>query len=103
MGGADDEEVLGIRVAGVELRADDAALDEPVDRVAAAAADADDLDVRPQAREDALELGILRPRADDRGRRLGDPWLLRRSGDDFPNNGVHDSASGYAKRGSKQP
>src|SRR3989442_389172 len=39
VGRPDDEEMLGVRVRGEELRPDDAGLDEPVDRVAAAPSD----------------------------------------------------------------
>jgi len=62
--GLDRQEVLGVRVRGVQLRAHDAFLADPGDRVRAAAAHADNLDVRPHLAEELLELrvdaGVLR-------------------------------------------
>src|SRR3989442_814004 len=60
VGGPDDEQMLGVRVRGEQLRPDDAGFDEAVDRVAAAAPDPDNLDIRPEAREDPLEFGVFR-------------------------------------------
>src|SRR5881296_617295 len=99
----DDEEMLGVRVRGEELRPDDSGLDEPVDRVAAAASDADDLDVRPEACEDPLEFGVLRADAHRLRGGLREPRLNARTTHDFPDNGIHFSASGCPRKRMKQP
>jgi hypothetical protein len=64
----DGEQMLGVGVAGDHLGAGEPFLGEPVDRVAAASAAADDLDVRLQRREDRLELRVVPGRG---GRRVG--------------------------------
>src|SRR5213594_667098 len=99
----DDQEMLGVRVRGEELRPDDAGLDEPVDRVAAAPSNADDLDVRPQAGEDPLEFGVLRADAHRLRGGFREPRLNARTTHDFPDNGIHFSASGCPRKRMKQP
>src|SRR5436853_7780574 len=95
--------MLRVRIRGEEFRADDSGLHEPIDRVAASAADAHDLDVGPEAREDALELGVLRLDPHGRSPRLEDPGLNAGAGDNFPDDGIHSSASGYLRKAWKEP
>src|SRR5437867_5422395 len=101
--GPDDEEMLGVRVRGEQLRPDDPGFDEAVNRVAAAASDPDDLDVRPEAREDPLEFGVFRVDAHPLRGGLREPRLNARATDDFPDNGIHFSASGCPRKRMKQP
>src|SRR5436309_769825 len=101
--GPDDEEMLGVRVRGKQLRPDDPGFDEAVNRVAAAAPDPDDLDVRPEAREDPLEFGVFRVDAHPLRGGLREPRLNARATDDFPDNGIHFSASGCPRKRMKQP
>src|SRR3989441_10454438 len=103
VGGPDDEEVLGVRVRSEQLRPDDTRFDEAVDRVAAAAPDPDDLDVRPQAREDPLEFSVFRADAHRLRGGLREPRLNARATHDFPDNGIHFSASGCPRKRMKQP
>src|SRR3989475_821456 len=103
VGGPDDEEMLGVRVRGEQLRPDDAGFDEAVDRVAAAAPDPDDLDVRPQARENPFEFGVFRADAHRLRGGLREPRLNPRATHDFPDNGIHFSASGCPRKRMKQP
>src|SRR5437016_2196689 len=70
---------------------------------APASSDAHDLDVRPKAREDSLELGVLRPHPKRSGGRFGHPGLNTGASDDFPLNGIHGSASGCPRKQMKQP
>src|SRR2546425_424114 len=77
--------------------------DEPVDRVAAAPSNADDLDVRPQAGEDPLEFGVLRADAHRLRGGFREPRLNARTTHDFPDNGIHFSASGCPRKRMKQP
>ena len=86
--------MLGVRVRGVQFGPHDARFDKAVDRVAASATDADDLDVRPEAREDPLEFGVFGADPDRLGRGLRRPSFGARSGHDFPDDGIHGSASG---------
>src|SRR5206468_2045258 len=90
--GPDDEEMLGVRVRGEQLRPDDPGFDEAVNRVAAAAPDPDDLDVRPEAREDPLEFGVFRVDAHPLRGGLRESRLNTRATHDFPDNGIHFSA-----------
>src|SRR2546430_655340 len=101
--GPDDEEMLGVRVRGEQLRPDDSGFDEAVNRVAAAAPDPDVLDVRPEAREDPLEFGVFRVDAYPLRGRLREPRLNPRATHDFPDNGIHFSASGCPRKRMKQP
>src|SRR5216684_518125 len=98
-----DEQMLSVRVRGEELRSDDPGFHKAVDRVATPASDADDLDVRPETREDALELGVLRTDAHGGGRRFGEPGLNAGSSDNFPDDGIHSSASGCPRKAWKRP
>src|SRR6058998_2715082 len=103
VGGPDDEQMLGVRVRGEQLRPDDAGFDEAVDRVAAAAPDPDNLDIRPEAREDPLEFGVFRVDACPLRGGLREPRLNARATYDFPDNGIHFSASGCPRKRMKQP
>src|SRR5437667_6235383 len=101
--GSDDEEMLGVRVRGEQLCSDDAGFDEAVDRVAAAAPNSDDLDIRPEAREDPLEFGVFRVDANPLHGGLRKPRLNARATHHFPDTGIHFSASGCPRKRMKQP
>src|SRR6266705_1320368 len=101
--GSDDEEMLGVRVRGEQLCSDDAGFDEAVDCVAAAAPNSDDLDIRPEAREDPLEFGVFRVDANPLHGGLRKPRLNARATHHFPDNGIHFSASGCPRKRMKQP
>src|SRR5881396_1539132 len=95
--------MLGVRVRGEQLCSDDAGFDEAVDRVAAAAPNSDDLDIRPEAREDPLEFGVFRVDANPLHGGLRKPRLNPRATHHFPDNGIHFSASGCPRKRMKQP
>jgi hypothetical protein len=101
VGRPDDQEVLRIRIRRIQLGPDDSGLHEAIDRIAAPAADPDDSDVRPKAREDPFELGVFRAQPEGLGRRLGDPGLRAGSADDFPHNGIHGPFSARKPSGSQ--
>src|SRR2546422_11423857 len=90
------------RVRGEDLPPREAGLDEPVDRVAAAPSDADDLDVRPQACEDPLEFGVLRADAHRLRGGFRKPRLNARTTHDFTENGIHFSDSCCPRKRMKQ-
>src|SRR5256885_1044161 len=97
------EAILGVLGSDRGLRPEDADFAEPVDRVAAAPSNADDLDVRPQAGEDPLEFGVLRADAHRLRGGFREPRLNARTTHDFPDNGIHFSASGCPRKRMKQP
>src|SRR5207247_949251 len=61
--GGDVQQMLRVRVAGEQLRADDAFAVHPRDRVAAATTEPDDLDVGPHLAEHLFDLGLAASRA----------------------------------------
>src|SRR5207249_3121648 len=69
----------------------------------AAAPDPDNLDIRPEAREDPLEFGVFRVDAYPLRGGLREPRLNARATYDFPDNGIHFSASGCPRKRMKQP
>src|SRR5438128_2408002 len=72
-------------------------------RMAASAPNPDDLDIRPEAREDPLEFGVFRVDANPLRGGLRKPRLNARATHHFPDNGIHFSASGCPRKRMKQP
>src|SRR5256885_1353025 len=97
------EAVLRVLRADRSLRPNDAGFDEAFVRVAAAAPDPDNLDICPEAREDPLEFGVFRVDAYPLRGGLREPRLNARATYDFPDNGIHFSASGCPRKRMKQP